>query len=156
MSDWGRADEVLSAKLVFRKGEILFGKIRPYFHKVCVAPVDGVCSSDTIVLRAKRVEYFAVALMCVSSDEFVDHATQTSQGTKMPRASWSVLTNYSLAMPPAALLQSLGGLVCPIVCLTQNMAMRNRNLRQTRDLLLPKLVSGEIDVSDLDITISGD
>lgn len=67
-----------STKLVFHKGEILFGKIRPYFHKVGVAPVEGVCSSDAIVIKAKTTDYFPIVLACVSSEEFVAHATQTS------------------------------------------------------------------------------
>jgi type I restriction enzyme S subunit len=93
LSEWGVASQIRSTKLAFKKGEILFGKIRPYFHKVGVAPVDGVCSSDTIVIVPKIPEYFALVLACVSSEEFVSHATQTSQGTKMPRANWDVLTH---------------------------------------------------------------
>ena len=71
LSEWGTADEVQSTKLVFRKGEILFGKIRPYFHKVGVAPLDGVCSTDTIVILPKAPRYFAIVLAYVSSEEFV-------------------------------------------------------------------------------------
>ncbi len=53
LSEWGLVREVRSTKLRFTRGEILFGKIRPYFHKVGVAPVDGVCSSDAIVISSK-------------------------------------------------------------------------------------------------------
>jgi type I restriction enzyme S subunit len=104
LSDWGRADETKSTKLMFRRGEILFGKIRPYFHKVGVAPVDGVSSTDAIVIVPKSDEYFSLVLACVSSDEFVDHATQTSQGTKMPRADWNVLVKYPVYIPPEPIL----------------------------------------------------
>lgn len=82
LTHWGAASGVDSTKLIFRKGEILFGKIRPYFHKVAVAPVDGLCSSDAIVISPKAREWFPLVLACVSSDEFVQHATQTSNGTK--------------------------------------------------------------------------
>ena len=43
LSSWGQADEVASSKFIFNRGEILFGKLRPYFHKVGIAPVDGAC-----------------------------------------------------------------------------------------------------------------
>lgn len=55
LAEWGSASEVQSIKLSFKSGDILFGKIRPYFHKVAVAPVDGVASSDAIVIRAGPV-----------------------------------------------------------------------------------------------------
>ena len=77
LSEWGTAKEVQSTKLAFKKGEILFGKIRPYFHKVGVAVVDGVCSTDAIVIVPKKPEHFALVLACVSSEPFVSHATQT-------------------------------------------------------------------------------
>ena len=154
LSEWGRAEQVRSTKLAFRKGEILFGKIRPYFHKVGVAPIDGICSSDTIVISPKSPRCFGVVLLCVSSEAFVNHSTQTSQGTKMPRANWDVLVKYPVALPPEPLLAQFNELVVATVSLIQNMIFRNRNLRRTRDLLLPKLVSGKVDVSELDIDTS--
>ena len=70
----------------------------------------------------------------------------TSQGTKMPRANWEVLTEYPIVLPPSRLVERFNNL-------TQNTVemIRNINLRKTRDLLLPKLISGELDVSTLTI-----
>jgi type I restriction enzyme, S subunit len=147
LSEWGTAKQVQSTKLAFKKGEILFGKIRPYFHKVGVAAVDGVCSTDAIVIVTKSSDYFALVLECVSSEDFVNHATQTSQGTKMPRANWDVLVKYPLLLPPAALLSRFSDFIHDTVGLIQNLVFKNRNLRRTRDLLLPKLISGALDVS---------
>src|SRR5690606_12153042 len=56
-----------------------------------------------------------------------------------------------LLVPPAEVMDEFVGLVEPMVALARNLRDQNANLRATRDLLLPKLVSGEIDVSDLDI-----
>lgn len=151
LSDWGAASEVASTKLIFSKGDILFGKIRPYFHKVCVAPIDGVCSSDTIVIAPREQSQFGLVLACTSSEAFVEHATATSQGTKMPRASWNVMSRYRVAVPPITELSMFDMQVRALVHQTQNFAFRNQNLRRTRDLLLPKLVSGELDVANLDI-----
>ena len=146
LNEWGRAGDVGSTKLRFKRGEILFGKIRPYFHKVGVAPVDGVASSDAIVIVPNDPAYFGPVLCCVSSEDFVRHATQTSQGTKMPRANWDVLTKYPLPLPDTALLGQFNGTIQPTVEMLQNLVFRNRNLCTTRDLLLPKLISGEIPV----------
>ena len=144
LSDWGSADEVQSTKLFFRQGDILFGKIRPYFHKVGVATVGGVCSSDIIVIKSTAHEYHFLALCCVSSDELVSHATQTAQGTKMPRANWNVLVEYPVRLPPRALLCRFSEIVGDIVSEIRVLVHENRNLRRTRDLLLPRLVSGEV------------
>jgi type I restriction enzyme S subunit len=151
LGDWGRAAEVQSTKLAFKKGEIIFGKIRPYFHKVGVAPIDGVCSSDAIVVVPKSSDVFGTVLCCVSSDDFIRHATQTSQGTKMPRANWDVLVKYPLPTPPDRLLSDFNVIFTEIVSSLQLLMFKNRNLRTTRDLLLPKLISGQLDVEDLDI-----
>ena len=155
LSNWDSVDSINSTKLAFKKGEILFGKIRPYLHKVGVAPLDGICSSDTIVIRPKRDEYFAITLSYVSSEHFVEYATVTSQGTTMPRADWKVLVKYPVVIPPDQITQRFSRFVRDVIPTIQNLIFRNINLRQTRDLLLPKLISGELDVSELDINIEG-
>ncbi len=69
----------------------------------------------------------------------------------MPRANWDVLVRYPIALPSSSILSRFNELVQEMVMQIQNMIYRNRNLRQTRDLLLPKLISGEVDVERLDI-----
>jgi type I restriction enzyme, S subunit len=146
LSEWGKAGDVKSTKLAFKQGEILFGKIRPYFHKVGVAPLDGVSSTDAIVIVPKKPEYFGITLSHVSSEDFVNHATQTSQGTKMPRANWDVLVKYPIHIPPEDILTKHNEFIRDIVDMIQNLLFANRNLRRTRDLLLPRLVSDEIEL----------
>jgi len=152
LSNWGYAREVESTKLAFRKGDILFGKIRPYFHKVAVAPIDGICSSDTIVIRPVAPEYYSLVLLCASSQRFVANAAQTSQGTKMPRANWDVLAKYPVIVAPVPILSRFDRILKDIVSLILNIVYRNRTLSSTRNLLLPRLISGGIDVSDLDVS----
>ena len=53
LTQWEGAGKVTSNKSVFKKGEFLFGKLRPYFHKVGIAPVSGICSTDVIVVAPK-------------------------------------------------------------------------------------------------------
>lgn len=154
LHEWGKASDVVSTKLTFQADDILFGKIRPYFHKVVIAPIAGVTSSDTIVIAPREKRLLPLILMCVSSDDFVAHATQTSQGTKMPRADWNILTNYPVLIPEDEVLEEFGAIVSNMTCLIQNMVFRNAILRQQRDLLLPRLISGELDVSNLDIPVS--
>ena len=145
---WDTVTDLGSNKLEFRKGEVLFGKIRPYFHKVSIAPFDGLCSADTIVIRARRPEDYALVVACVSSDEFVAHATATSNGAKMPRANWRVLEDYSLVIPGGDAAHRFSRLISDAVTEQQALIFQVRNLRSTRDLLLPRLLSGQITLKD--------
>lgn len=149
LTEWGFASEVQSTKLRFVRGDILFGKIRPYFHKVAVAPVDGVASSDAIVIRARESKWYPLVLATVSSDAFVAEATQSANGTKMPRANWNVLLGYKLPKPTDEVLAKFNEIMLGVVDFVRVALLKNRNLRATRDLLLPKLISGELDVSTL-------
>lgn len=91
--EWGRGADVTSNKSRFKKGDILFGKLRPYFHKVVIAPADGICSTDILVLRP-RDGFEKLALQALSSDEAIAHATNSSNGTRMPRTKWSDLRDF--------------------------------------------------------------
>jgi type I restriction enzyme S subunit len=132
--------------LEFKKGEVLFGKIRPYFHKVCVAPFDGLCSADTIVIRSRRPEHHAMIVGCVSSDDFVALANATSNGSKMPRANWNVLAEHLITIPPSTVARQFSAVIEPAIAQMQTLVFQIQNLRRTRDLLLPRLLSGQIDV----------
>jgi type I restriction enzyme S subunit len=138
---WEETTELGSNKLTFEPGEILFGKIRPYFHKVSVAPFHGICSADTIVIRAKKPEHRALVTACVFTEAFVAHAAATSNGSKMPRTDWKVLKDYPHVLPPKDLLSPFSELFENAIAQQQNLVSRNQTLRRTRDLLLPKLLS---------------
>ena len=99
LSEWETADEIGSNKSRFRKGEILFGKLRPYFHKVGVAPIDGVCSTDILVIQPLKSEWFGVVLGSVSCDEFVAYTDAHSTGTRMPRTNWGDSQDMKLRFP---------------------------------------------------------
>jgi len=147
LSEWDVTTEIGSSKLAFEKGDILFGKIRPYFHKVGVAQINGLCSSDTFVLSARDSKYSNLIAMVTFSESFVAHAVQTSQGTKMPRANWDVLSEYYVALAPDGLLSKFNGIAGPAIEQVRVLGAKNRNLKKQRDLLLPKLISGQIDLS---------
>jgi type I restriction enzyme, S subunit len=84
----GNAQSVTSTKFKFSKGDILFGKLRPYFRKVIRPDFDGVCSTDIWVVRAKQGIDQGYLYYWMASNDFVYFATQGSEGTKMPRAKW--------------------------------------------------------------------
>ncbi len=147
---WETVTKLGSNKLEFQKGEILFGRIRPYFHKVSIAPFEGLCSADTIVIRALRPEHYAYVVACVSSDAFVAEASATANGAKMPRANWDVLKKYPVVIPKGEVAEKFSALISDIIAQQQTLIFQIKNLRRTRDLLLPRLLSGQADVAALD------
>lgn len=141
---WETVSELGSNKLTFKRGEVLFGKIRPYFHKVSIAPFGGLCSADTIVLRARRAEFYPWMVMCVSSDAFVAEASATANGAKMPRANWGVLAKYSVIVPEGEAAATFSSLLADIIEQQQTLIFQIKKLREARSLLLPRLFSGQV------------
>lgn len=144
LDDWASTNALVSGKRAFVAGDILWGKLRPYFHKVGIAPVDGVCSTDILVLRALDPMNRSFALMIAASDRFVDRANAASTGTRMPRASWGDMASFPLVLPPAALSKRFEATVEPMLALLVAGVHENRLLAELRDTLLPRLVSGEL------------
>ncbi len=154
LSDWEGAGKVKSNKTQFHRGEVLFGKLRPYFHKVGIAPLDGICSTDIIVAVPRTQEWGAFALACLSSDEFVDYTNRTSTGTKMPRTSWKMMAQYEVSLPPEQVVcayQAVARLLLDRLCAN---IRETSALVQTRDLLLPKLMSGEVRLRDTEAVVA--
>lgn len=146
LADWGMSEEVNSNKFRFNAGDILFGKIRPYFHKVGFTICNGICSTDSIVMNAND-EYYCLLLMTASSDEFVDYTYQTcKEGAKMPRADWNTMKMYPVLIPDSVLLRRFNKQISAIKDKCTVLALQNRQLTEARDRLLPKLMSGEMEV----------
>lgn len=148
LHEWEGAGKVSSAKNGFKAGQILFGKLRPYFHKVGVAPIDGICSTDIVVMEAKQTRHAALLLACASTEDFVAFTDKGSTGTKMPRTSWPIMSGYRLIKPERRIAEQFefvaGAMYAQIIANIH----QSRTLAETRDLLLPKLMSGEIRVRD--------
>lgn len=90
-----------STNNVFDQDDILFGKLRPYLRKSVRAPFAGYCSTDILVLRANPNVDARFAAKVFQSNVVFDHATATSIGTRMPRTSWSSLSELEVFCPHA-------------------------------------------------------
>ncbi|AFZ26849.1 restriction endonuclease S subunit [Cylindrospermum stagnale PCC 7417] len=151
IKDFNTADSVQSDKLLFKERDILFGKIRPYLHKMALANFSGACSSDTIVIRPKLNEYEGFILFTIFSDTFIVLATISSKGTKMPRADWDFLKKLQIILPETKILTSYQKKFDALFSLMCKCSNSNEILKQTRDRLLTRLISGKLSVEDLDI-----
>jgi type I restriction enzyme S subunit len=154
LSEWGEAGDVGSAKSEMRIGEFLFGKLRPYFHKVGIVPVDGICSTDIVVVRPKSQPWAGFTLCVISSDPFVEHTDASSAGTKMPRTSWGDMARFEIALPPAVLPAAFDDIAGPWRGVIVANIHQSRTLAALRDALLPKLMSGELRVRDAERAVA--
>ncbi|CAM2851591.1 restriction endonuclease subunit S [Helicobacter burdigaliensis] len=85
--------------IIFEKGDILFGKLRPYLAKVFLADRSGICVSEFLVLRTSRADNNFLKFLMLSPS-FIDIVDSSTYGTKMPRASWEFIGNLKIPLPP--------------------------------------------------------
>ncbi len=150
----GFASEVESGKLHFKSGDLLFGKLRPYFHKVSIMPFDGIASSDIFVFRAKAEKYQALMYFGFSEASFVGSASGASTGTRMPRADWSHMAGHQFATDDGQVLEIFNDIALRHVSQINKRLEESRNLELLRDTLLPKLLSGELRVPESETAVA--
>lgn len=143
-----------SSLYLVAKGDILFGAMRPYFHKVGIAPVDAITRSTCFVLRPTSQGLYSYAVMTLFQEETVAYASSRTKGATIPYAVWDdSLREMRIPLPPPEVLKQFETAVRSILYFCQGMPLRAKALRKTRDLLLPKLISGQLDVEELDIEV---
>ncbi len=146
----GTTASVKSASLAFMPGDVLYGKLRPYFRKVARPGFAGVCSGEIWVLRPSGGHSAAVVYATAHSQAFSDLATAGSGGTKMPRADWRQMAKFPtpdlraiLSGPEAKALDRLWEAA-------SQLGGEADDLARQRDELLPLLMSGKVRVSELE------
>jgi len=143
-------EEANSSLITFDKNDILIGAMRVYFHRVVISPCFGVTRSTCFVLKPKKKEYLSYLLLLCNLDQTIQYAQNTSKGTTMPYAVWdNGLGDMDIIIPPDNVLKEFHVLVFPIIEKIRDSYNEINKLQKLRDTLLPKLMSGEIDVSKI-------
>jgi type I restriction enzyme, S subunit len=98
---WGHPSDVTGQKLVFKKGDVIFGRRRAYQRKLAVAEFDGICSAHAMVVRAKPEMILPEFLpFFLQSDMFMERAIEISVGSLSPTINWKTLRIQKLPLPP--------------------------------------------------------
>lgn len=92
------AFEAEGGAIVVKKGDILFGKLRPYLAKCCIAETDGCCSTEFLVLKEKDLLASYIKYI-MTSPMFIEDVNMSTYGAKMPRASWNYIGNMQIPFP---------------------------------------------------------
>ena len=136
-----------STKNVFQKGQVLFGKLRPYLKKYWLATFEGVCSSEIWVLEGKPdicINGFLYYL--IQSHRFSQAANVTS-GSKMPRADWDYLSNIAFFLPS---LPEQRKIAAVLFACDQEIELLSRKvgaLKEQQKGLMQQLLTGQVRVA---------
>lgn len=150
--NWEDSSKVSGTKSLFKENDILFGKLRPYFKKVGISPINGVCSTDIIVINSKESYLKSYLFLNLIQDSLIKYTSNTATGTRMPRTSWNLLSDYKIILPDKDILEKFEGIVSPFLQKINFLIHEINNLKQLRDYILPKLLSGEITIpEELDV-----
>jgi type I restriction enzyme S subunit len=151
IDEWGNAEESKSTKYEFEKGQILFGRLRPYFCKVGIAPTDGVCSTDIQVIEPKKEDYWREFFLCqLTTQRFIDYCDRVSTGTRMPRVGWDDMCEYTIPIPPESRVKEFSNKIKPLINQIMNNIHESRNLQKSRELLSEGLITGDITLEEPD------
>ncbi|MEH2266298.1 restriction endonuclease subunit S [Nostoc sp.] len=94
--------EIKSAKNVFQRSDILYGKLRPYLNKVYLAEVNGICSTDIWVLKPRPILYPEYLSYYLRSTPVLQRVTQVATGANLPRIDTNTFNFIPIPLPPLA------------------------------------------------------
>ena len=132
-------------------GDTLISNIRPYFKKIVYCNDKCGCSTDVLCFTPVQPKYKAYLFSTLYADKFFAFMVAGSKGTKMPRGDKQQIMSYPVALPSDEELDEFNALALPILAQLHFNKAENKRLSATRDELLPKLMSGEIDVSSVQL-----
>jgi len=91
-----------STKSSFKKGDVLYGKLRPYLNKVLIADEDGVCTTEIVPIVPSKLILSEYLIILLKRATFLDHVNSLSYGVKMPRLGTNDAEMSIHPIPPLA------------------------------------------------------
>ena len=133
------------------KGDTLISNIRPYFKKIVYCEDKCGCSTDVLCFTPSQPHYSAYLFSTLYADKFFAFMVAGAKGTKMPRGDKQRIMTYPIVLPSEVALAEFNIIALPLIKQIYSNRAENKRLSLLRDTLLPKLMSGELDVSDIDL-----
>jgi type I restriction enzyme S subunit len=147
-AETGKASELTTSRILFEPGDTLFGAIRCYLHKVLAAHFPGVTNTSVLVLRPKKPSFRSLVALIASDSDTIRWADTHSTGAKMPVINWGVFQTMPAPLPSESAAQEFENVARPMLEQIGILANQIQNLRRTRDLLLPRLLSGQVNLAE--------
>lgn len=148
-SDFQKIENARTSLIRYSLNDILIGAMRVYFHRVCIAPFDGITRSTTIVLKPKKQNHLPFLYQLCNEEKTINFASKVSIGTQQPYVNWvNGLAEYKFAMPNLELIERYSIKIMPLIKSVITREKQNHQLIQLRDFLLPMLMNGQVSVAE--------
>lgn len=135
-----------SIKNKFNKGQVLFGKLRPYLRKYWLAEFEGVCSSEIWVLEGKKISNdFLYRIIQTDKFHFISNI---SSGSKMPRADWSYMSEFPFYMPSSKEQEKIASFFSLIDKKIELQTQKVEDLKNYKKGIMQKIFSQELRFKD--------
>ena len=143
----GLSNETIALKVKFEKGDLLYGKLRPYLNKVFISDISGVGSTEFIVL--KQNEFTNWIYLNFQLKRFLDYTKSMTAGTQHPRASWKDIKHYLVGIPKDT--QEREQITKRLLSLEQHKTTNNNKiavLERLKKSLMQNLLTGRVRVKE--------
>ena len=137
-----------------KHGDIIWSSVRPANRAYCLIyepPENLIVSTGFAVIRPNSTTPFTFLFFAVTSNPFVDQMTTVAKGAAYPATSFDDFEKAKLLVPTEGLLRSFHEKTEPMFRQKRFLQQQSERLRKTRDMLLPRLISGKLSVEHLDI-----
>ncbi len=132
------------ARRIVQHGDVLWSCVRPNrrSHALAICPEPNTIASTGFAVLTPRTVPYPFLYLATTTDDFVAYLTNNATGAAYPAVTTATFEKADLLVPPAPLLRRFGELTIPIMEQIYTLQRESQNLRWTRDLLLPRLISG--------------
>ena len=140
-------ENAMSGICRYSRRNILLSNRRVYFHKVCIAPFDGLTRDTVLVLEPYNSGNLGYLYETVFADEFILFATKHSYGSEQPVLSWTSAQKFNVLRPSNTIDKKYSEIVDSIIDSVLNNQIEIIKLTKQRDELLPLLMNGQASVN---------
>ena len=151
LNDYSDGNDFDSNIYKLKRKDIMYGSIRPYFGKCCIAPFDGGFAGTVYSFVPKEDKYYSLILANVSSKKFIDYTVSVSKGTKMPIVSWDDIEKYVIKVPSDNVLKEFNNQIDNIIESILTNIDLNNYLYEIKGQIFNKMMNGNIDLDNVNI-----
>ena len=145
-SETANIEKAASGLCSFTKRSILLSNRRVYFHKVCIAPFEGITRDTVIIINSKDLNNLGFIYQIVNSNHFIDYATLNSYGSEQPVLSTPTVQDYKFIFPNNGIDKIYSKRVDSIINKVLENNLEIRKLTALRNRVLPLLMNGQVEV----------
>ena len=136
------------ARRLVQHGDVLWSCVRPNrrSHAIAMHPSEATVASTGFAVLTTRALSYAHLYLATTTDDFVAYLTNHATGAAYPAVTAKTFEEALIVVPPEATRDAFARLAEPLMEQINALSRKITNLRRTRDLLLPRLLSGQIEV----------